>query len=90
MPVTVIPTDRWLGPTVHIPRLGTLKRDGRKPLTVSDEEAKWLLNRFLVKMVEEPAENSSDSSPTPGSDQIQNITFLTLLAEVSLITDSSQ
>lgn len=48
----VTPTQRWLGPTVRIPRLGSIKRDGNQPLEVTEPQAAWLVQKFMAKRVE--------------------------------------
>ncbi len=49
----VTPTQRWMGPKVRIPRLGSVKRDGNQSIDVTEAQAAWLVQRFMAKRVDE-------------------------------------
>lgn len=69
----VTPTQRWMGPTVRIPRMGTIKRAGNQPVDVTEGQAVWLEQRFMAKRVEAlaalPLTEGSNETTTHQPDQ---------------------
>lgn len=68
--VLVKPTARWLGRTQRIPRGRKIERKGLSgAIEVTDSEAKYLLDRFFVEVVETPgnppAKLPEEEAPPP-------------------------
>lgn len=56
----VVPTDRWLNQTIRVPFVGRVARNGKEPVDVSEQAARWLITNCFAK----PADGATEQPVT--------------------------